>query len=250
VLSEATRTLGGEVTTALLGLDALYRAESGDDTGLVVLNMDRDGRYRPEGLADYTEVRARFEGLSREAAALPEPDRRVYYDRLCRSTLAFADWRDDHLAFPRQLAGFLHVPPAPATQAELDTLRGELRALLSGMGYGGDLTTQCASWEERNRIPADEVPEVLEGMLEAAWDRTEERLFEIPAPRSDGMRVRTVSGVAYNARCDYESRTIELNTDPTLTRPALKHLAVHEGYPGHYVQFRTREDTRDSGVLR
>ena len=33
------------------------------------------------------------------------------------------------------------------------------------------------------------------------------------------MKVKAVSGVAYNARCDYLNRTIELNVDPTLTRP-------------------------------
>ncbi|MBK8799553.1 MAG: hypothetical protein IPM07_26060 [Anaerolineales bacterium] len=32
-----------------------------------------------------------------------------------------------------------------------------------------------------------------------------------------------------------------MNTDPVLTRPGLKHLAVHECYPGHYVQFKLRE---------
>jgi hypothetical protein len=77
--------------------------------------------------------------------------------------------------------------------------------------------------------------------MDEAWNRTEERVMEIPAPRSDGMRVSTVSGVAFNARCDYLNRTIELNIDPTLTRPGLKHLAVHEGYPGHYLQFKLRE---------
>ena len=55
------------------------------------------------------------------------------------------------------------------------------------------------------------------------------------------MRLVPVSGVPYNARCDYLHRSIELNTDPILTRPGLKHLAVHEGYPGHYVQFKLRE---------
>lgn len=90
------------------------------------------------------------------------------------------------------------------------------------------------------RVPADEVPGVLELLLDQARDATEERLVGIPTPRSDGMRVAAVSGVAYNARCDYLSRTIELNTDPVLTLPGLRHLAAHEGCPGHYVQFTLR----------
>jgi hypothetical protein len=55
------------------------------------------------------------------------------------------------------------------------------------------------------------------------------------------MQVMGVSGVAFNARCNYLERKVELNTDPVLTRPGLKHLAVHECYPGHYVQFKLRE---------
>ena len=62
----------------------------------------------------------------------------------------------------------------------------------------------------------------------------------IPAEKSDGMKVDLVSGVPYNAMCDFSTRMIRLNSDPILTRPSLKHLAVHEGYPGHYVQFTRR----------
>ncbi len=96
--------------------------------------------------------------------------------------------------------------------------------------------------------PPDEVEGVLAGLLDEAWDRTEEALLEIPAQKADGMRVAPVSGVAFNARCDYLGRTIELNIDPTLTRPGLKHLAVHEGYPGHYVQFKLRETLYREGA--
>jgi hypothetical protein len=122
-----------------------------------------------------------------------------------------------------------------------------MRSLLNAMGNGGDLAAQCAAWEERARVPADEVPGVLSSLLDEAWDRAEERVTAIPADKSDGMRVTPVSGVAFNARCDYLARTIELNTDPVLTRPALKHLAVHEGYPGHYVQFKLRETMAAAG---
>ena len=64
------------------------------------------------------------------------------------------------------------------------------------------------------------------------------------------MKVSAVSGVPFNARCNYLGRTIELNIDPTLTRPGLKHLAVHEGYPGHYLQFKLRETLYREGWPR
>jgi hypothetical protein len=244
MLSDETMAYAEELTTALLGVDALYRRESGDADGLVVLNMSV--RHRPEPFASYPEAQARFRELERRAEALPEPDRQLYYAQVCRSTLALARWRGGNLPFTEQISGFLHVPAAPAADSELDGLRAEMRELLNLMGYRGDLRVQCAAWQACNRVAPDEVPDVLAELLDHAWDRTAERMA-LPAPKSDGMRVKMVSGVPFNARCDYLARTVELNIDPILTRPALKHLAVHECYPGHYVQFKLREAWYASG---
>ena len=76
--------------------------------------------------------------------------------------------------------------------------------------------------------------------MDEAWDLTEQKM-EIPADKSDGMHIEIVRDVPYNAMCDYSRRLIRLNVDPVLTKPGLRHLAVHEGYPGHYVQFKRRE---------
>jgi hypothetical protein len=238
MLSDSTLAYAEELTDTLLAVDALYRAESGDGDGLVVVNM-APGRT-PAPLGSYAAARERLDELARRAGELPEPDRQLYYRQVCESTLALLRWRAGELPFTGQVAEFLHVPAAPAADAELDALRSEMRALLLGMGYSGDLAAQCATWEARNRVAPDEVPGVLAELLDEAWERTAARI-ELPAPKSDGMRVTTVSGVPFNARCDYLHRQVELNVDPTLTRPALKHLAVHECYPGHYVQFKLRE---------
>lgn len=230
---------------ALLGIDALYRRESGDAEGLAVLNMAPN--HRPEPFADYDAAHARFAELAQAAAHLPEPDRRVYYAQLCASTMAVCRWRQGQLSFAEQLSAFLHVPAAPASDAELDALRSAMRTLLNRMGYNGDLAAQAAAWEARRRVPADEVQGTLTELLSVAWDRTNE-ILPIPAPKSDGMRVATVTGVPYNARCDYSTRTIELNIDPIYTYAGLRHLAVHEGYPGHYVQFKLREAGYQAGT--
>lgn len=243
-LSDATLAIGEEATTALLGVDALYRAE-GSTEGLAVLNMST--HHQPEPFGGYDEAIERWRAISSRAAELPEPDRRAYYGQLCGSTIAFCRWRQGGLSFTEQLTGFLHVPAAPAADSELDTLRGEMRVLLSRMGYHGDLAAQCAAWQERVQVPADEVVPTLTALLSEAWDRTAERMT-IPAPKSDGMRVGAVRGVPYSARCDYMHRTIDLNVDPIYTQPGLKHLAVHEGYPGHYVQFKLRETMYAEGV--
>lgn len=239
MLSDATLAYGERAATALLGVDALYRRESGDDDGLVVLNMAGDA-LAPAAYADYAAATAAWEELDHAAQELPEADRRLYYHQLCGSTLAFIRWRTRGLTLEEQLAGFLHVPAAPVSDAELDALRGELRALLNGLGYTGDLSAQCSAWQERVRVPPDEVAPTLEALFSAAWDRTM-AVLPIPADKSDGMHVQPVSGVAFNARCNYLERKVELNIDPVLTRPGLKHLALHECYPGHYVQFKLRE---------
>jgi hypothetical protein len=133
------------------------------------------------------------------------------------------------------------VPAQPASDAQLDELRGQMRVLLSQMGYSGDLAAQCAAWEARTKVPTDEVPGVLEALMDEAWDRAEKYLFKIPAEKSDRMRVIPVTGVHFNAMCNYAERRVHLNVDPVLTRPGLKHLTVHEGIPGHYLQFKMRE---------
>ena len=240
-LSDRTLDFGREITTAILGVDSLYREESGDETGLAVLNMDTEGEFGPEPFRGYAEATERWTELRRRAAELPEPDRRTYYDQLAHSTLAFMRWRSGGLTFEAQLGDFLHVPVGPVPDAEVDALRSGIRSLLEGMGYHGDLTAQCAAWEERHRVPPEAVEEVSRELMDEAWVRTNERVVEIPADRSDGMQVQAVTGVPFNARCNYSIRRVELNVEPTLTRPALRHLAVHEGYPGHYVQFKLRE---------
>ncbi len=247
-LSERTLEYGKRVAQALLGLDALYRKESQDGEGLVVLNMDTAGELTADDFPSYSEAAEAFAGLREEVVGLPEVDRKLYYDQLCHSKLAFIRWRQDGLPFRTQLGDFLHVPVEPASDQKLAVLEENLRSLLTQMEYTGDLKDQCAAWEDRNRVPPDEVEGVLNALLDEAWDRTEEALIEIPAPREDGMRVSPVSDVAFNARCDYLGRTIELNIGPTLTRPGLKHLAVHEGYPGHYLQFKLRETMYRAGT--
>ncbi|MFN0179144.1 MAG: hypothetical protein ACKVZ0_10110 [Gemmatimonadales bacterium] len=246
-LSAITMTFGARIASALLGLDRLFRSESGDPDGLVVVNLDLEGRIDPAPFASYAEARSTFAALGNDAVRLPEPDRRAYYADLCESSLAFIDWRGGGLVFEDQLTRFLHVRAEPASEADLGGLRDTLRTLLEGRGYHGILPEQCAAWEAAHRVDVAEVPRVLESLLDEAWDRTEATLMPIPRPKTDRMRVATVSGVAYNARCNYLERTVELNTDPILTRPGLKHLAVHEGCPGHYLQFTLRRTLHAEG---
>jgi hypothetical protein len=244
----ATLSFGRRTACALLGIDALARAEGGEDDALVVVRLEGSEALERDGYASYDEAEAAWRDLRADAAALPEPDRRRYYDQLCASSLAWIEWRSRGLSFADRLHRFLHVPARPAADDELDALRARMRALLDRLGYPGDLARQCAAWERRHRVAPEDAADTLAALLDEAWERTDAYLVRIPAPRADAMRVATMSGVAYNARCDYLRRTVEVNTDPVLTRPALKHLAVHEGCPGHYLQFKLRETLHAHGA--
>ncbi len=145
MLSDLTLEYGKRIMTALLGVDSLYRSESGDESGLAVINMDTAGEFSPETFDSYETARECFTRLKNDAAGLPEADRQVYYDQLCHSTLSFIKWRDRGLVFTSQLSDFLHIPVKPASENELDDLRGKMRVLLNKMGYKGDLKSQCAA---------------------------------------------------------------------------------------------------------
>ena len=231
-LSAATLALGRRVCRALLGVDKLARRD-GDDFALVVVNMDLDLEFSPQPYCSWEDARVSWEHIQVDSTKLTEPDRRTYYDQLCRSTLCFIAWRHKGISFQEQLEGFLHCPAQPATEAELQTIKNDIHELLGKLGYGGDLAERCAAWEERCRVPAENVPAVVAQLMSEAWDRCNRDLLPggIPAPKSDAMQVKPVSGVAFNARCGYLERTIELNVDPVLTLPSLKHLAVHEACP-------------------
>jgi hypothetical protein len=247
-LSARTLDFGRDVTRAILGVDALYRAESGDDTGLAVLNMDTEGTFQPEDFRDYAEAARRWRFLEDEARALPEPDRITYYGQLAEATLSFIRWRSEGLDFETQLGSFLQMPAEPVSEETLFGLRDAMHQLLGEMGYSGSLAERASAWEERVRVPPDEVEDVCRVLMHRAWQLTNERVVEIPADESDGMTVEAVTGVPFNARCNYAVRKVELNVEPTLTLPGLRHLAVHEGYPGHYVQFKLRETWYRDGV--
>jgi hypothetical protein len=248
-LSAGTLAFGRRVVTGLLGVDVLAREQGGEEYALAVVNMAAQGEFVPGPFAGWHEARDYWKGLQAETTGLSEPDRRVYYADLCASTLSFIRWRHEGLPFREQLAQFLHCEAKPASEEELAAIEQQIHVLLGGMGYEGSLDQRCTAWELACVVPSEEVPTVLQGLMDEAWERTHSSLIPggIPAPRHDSMRVQPVRGVAYNALCGYLERTIQLNVDPVLTLPSLKHLAVHEGACGHYVQFKMREHMYSTG---
>jgi hypothetical protein len=239
MLSDRTLEFGEKLCSLTLGIDELYRSESaetGEKDALVVLNM---GNIPALKLNDYREAREELAELARRAFSLPEPDRRLYYTQAALSLDAFCAERQGLLPeLSAQIGFFLHVNPHPPTDEELDAYRKKLRDLLMTMGYIGDLRAQCAAWEEKNRVPPDEIEGVVNELMNEARERTG-RILDLPS--GDFYRCITERDCPFNAKSDYDNRTVVINISPILTRQALKHLVCHECYPGHFMQFSLRQ---------
>lgn len=247
MLSKETLGYGDKITAITLGIDRLYREEerlAGRETdGLAVLNMGFDKVWDVD---DYAEAREVLRELSKEAYSLPEDDRRMYYAQACMSLDSFCVSRMGMMADIRpQVSMFLHVNPAPTSEAELNGYYARLRSALNSMGYDGDLKAQLSEWEARNRVPAENVKEVMSELMDVARERTG-AILELP--ENDYYRCETESGSAFNAKSDYDNRTVWINTDPVLTLPGLKHLVCHECYPGHFMQFTLRRVLYERGL--
>ncbi|MDX2004664.1 MAG: hypothetical protein SFU83_05240 [Meiothermus sp.] len=232
---EATRRYALALARAYLGLDQLHRAANPEDPwGLVVLELER---LEPEPFPDFAAAKVRFNELRGQARSLLEPDRRTYYLALCGSALAVIEWNTQGLGLEAQIEGFLAAPPRPASEAELEEIRGKLHGLLGGMGYAGDLAQRATAWEARHRVEPEQIEQTMLMLTDEARGRSEAVFWPIECP---DPQIKIVSGAAFNARCDYARLTVEVNRDPVLTRQSLKHLVIHEIFPGHCLQFETR----------
>ena len=245
-LSDKTLALSEKVAHATMGIDALYRQETGaesDREGLVVVQM---AEVSPTPFASYGEAQECLADLAQQTLALPEPDRRLYYTQACTSLWSFCAWRQGKLErMSDQISLFLHADPAPATSAQLDGYYRQLRSLLTEMGYTGDIKAQIAAWEAKNLVPADEVQDTMNAMMVQAREMCGRIL---PLPENDYYHCETVRGVSYNASSDFAHRRVLINIDPILTKQKLKHLVCHEVYPGHFMQFTLRRQAWEQGV--
>jgi hypothetical protein len=244
-LSDRTRKYAESLTDATLGLDRVYREQSGDDVGLVVLDLS--SRRDAESFAGYDRAESRFVDLRERAAQLPEADRRIYYRQFCESMLAFITWRRDGLELAEQVEQFLHVPATPPSTDDLDNLRADLESVLSELGYEGSVREQCTAWKDDTAVKSTDAPQILSELMDEMRSTTLDQL-DLPTDAIASMDAEGVSGASFNAKCDFANRAVVINTDPQLTRPWLRKLAIHEGYPGHALQFSLRKYWYDTGA--
>jgi hypothetical protein len=83
MLSNETVEYSKRLAPVIVAVDALYTAETGETDGLIVQTLKTAENYPPASFKGYADAREVLVKMKAEAAELPEPDRRVYYDQMC-----------------------------------------------------------------------------------------------------------------------------------------------------------------------
>jgi hypothetical protein len=220
-----------ELTRTILGIDALYRAgRSGgsdklDTEGLVPVHWSPLPAVE---VSDWRDARARLAAIVARAATLPDPYERDWLTEQGLATSTMARWLGGEvLAYEEQVAGLLRVDPTPPAAAAIEAARARRDAAVRRAGF-----PSYAAHAEARRVAPGDVGAVTQELITEARTRTEAHLPHLRLP-PDTIGVKTVSGTAFSAYCDYPGRRVWINTDVPMTRATLKHLVGHEAYPGH-----------------
>jgi hypothetical protein len=242
--------IGTELVRVTLGIDQLYRAQNTADgvldrEGLVPVNLTD---VAPAPIANWDGAEMEINALEKQAAAEPDHARRAYLLEMLDSLRVLVmTFRGIPLPYAERVARCLRVPGQPVPSERLEHYRETIAQCLRKLGYtGADIAAQVARWENEQRIPDNQVLPRLKELLREASARTRAKMFVFPEGMLEPVGVRAVPFAAY---CDYRGRVLRLNLDYGYTRPALKHLACHEGFPGHYVHLAVREEKTRSGEM-
>ncbi|MDX2004963.1 MAG: hypothetical protein SFU83_06770 [Meiothermus sp.] len=237
-----------ELAHLVLGADAAVRSGSGpevlDAEGLVPVHWS--------GLVaepmDLGETRVRLLRLAETASSLTDPLARDWLSEQALSVANLLRWiTDSSVTYEEGVSGCLRVDPRPLPPDWMQAAREARDRALQDAG----LPTGRAGYEayaELDGVPSGEVSTVLQAWIDELQRRTRDQLPSLELP-ADAIAVKAVSGVPFSAYCDYPGRQIWINTDLPYTRAALKHLAAHEAYPGHYAHMGHRAASFARGAM-
>jgi hypothetical protein len=244
--------LGTELAQAMLGLDRLYR---GSVTGEGLL--DREGLVafppaepQPAIYVDWQAGDAGLESLQMRLPEIEQPLRRDFVAEMLDSLrVAVAGFIGQELLYTDRVERGLRTPAEGAPVEVMVGYRAAIAACLNELGFEtGTLGERVARWETTNRVPPDDVPEVLNDLLREAAQRTSERVLPLPV-KGLAMTAVGLRNQPFSAYCDSPNRRLLVNLDYVYTRSALKHLACHEAFPGHLLHITLREQRTQSGLM-
>jgi hypothetical protein len=242
--------LGTKLTQTTLGIDQLYRKQAGGDSF-----MDKEGLVPviltdlpPHEFQTWDEVETALQALEKENHSREPGLRRDYVGEMIDSLRTLvATFRGDQLDYGTRVQRCLRVSPAAVSDEIMQSYTRDIDENLRALGYGkGNLADRVKRWESDSQVPVDKVLPTLRQLLQIARERTQDRLFPLPEVTLEPAAIRAVPFSAY---CDYPGRRLLLNVDYPYTMPGLKHLACHEGFPGHAVHLAVREAKTRNGEM-
>lgn len=239
-----------QFTQIALGIDRLYRTQANNTgflerEGLAAVNLSS---LPPFPFSDWLEADKALAGLAERLPEEGDPLQRDYLQEMTDSLRGLvAVFRDQAISYPAQVERCLRVSPQAVSAQTMAAYQQKAADLLRQLGYGsGSLAQQIEQWELARQVAPADVPRVLAELIDAARRRTEKFLFPLSL---EPVKVEGLPNVPFSAYCDYPGRKILINPDYLYTRSALKHLACHEAFPGHFVHLAVREQRSRAGLM-
>ncbi|EUB99201.1 hypothetical protein PMI07_005482 [Rhizobium sp. CF080] len=247
--------LGREMAAITAGLDLLYRSRNGnagilDAEGLIPVAV---AEVSPRPFGTYEEAESALLSLRDRLGQAENALRRDWLDEMSDSLLALiTTFRGDTISFAERLERQIRVDVRDIPEEIIASYHKGIREALDELGFrGGNLSEDLARWEERARIPADKVLDVLADFQRQARARCGALATALKADWLGGEWLKPIGqrNVPYSAYCDFPERRLLLNVDFPYTAFSLKHLAVHEAFPGHLVHLKLRERRVAEGLM-
>lgn len=247
--------LGRELATITAGLDLLYRSRNRnagvlDAEGLIPVAV---AEVAPRHFGSYEEAESALLSLRDRLGQAESALRSDWLDEMSDSLLALiATFRGDPISFAERLARQIRVDVRDIPEDIITGYHEGIRTALDELGFsGGRLAEDFARWEKRARIPSDRVLDLLAEFQRQARARCGTLATALGADWVDEEWIKPIGrqNVPYSAYCDFPGRRLLLNTAFPYTAFSLKHLAVHEAFPGHLVHLKLRERRVAKGLM-
>lgn len=247
--------LGQEMAEITAGLDLLYRSRNGaagilDAEGLIPVAV---AAISPRRFGSYDEAETALLSFRERLGKAESALRRDWLDEMSDSLLALiGTFRGDAIGFAERLERQIRVDVRNIPQDIIIGYHQGIRAVLDELGFrGGDLQEDLARWELEARIPPEKVLDVLADFQRQARTRCGRMATVLKADWMAEEWIEPIGqrDVPYSAYCDFPGRRLRLNLDFPYTAFGLKHLAVHEAFPGHLVHLKLREKRVAAGLM-
>jgi len=200
-----------------------------------------DPAWRPSGdptplpdlLAEATALRDALGTIEPGATDELEALRHTYLDTQLASVAARIEMLSGmRLSFDEEAKRLYDTAPPHKTEAEFESLLGELDTLIPG---SGSLSDRYAAFRNAYVVPTERLDAVFTAAIEGCRARTAAHL---DLPDGESFTVEYVTGKSWSGYNWYQGNftsLIQVNTDLPITIDRAIDLACHEGYPGHHV---------------